>query len=179
MKSKDRLRKVMTGVLCLLGLFALWGFRCPVVGRDVVLHDLPRTLLWWGLGLASLMTTALVALTKTPGEGARLLALKWIIFYTLGLLWAIPFLFAVNSVFDHQAHHSHLVRVLGHQEVRSKKTDQYYLTVTDWKTAGNQVTVEVDEALYDKIDVAMSSTPMVQVETAPGFLGYERIIKVS
>lgn len=177
-------RKVLLGVLCLLGIFALCGFRYPVVGRDAMTEDLPRTLVWWSLALSIFATTGLVALTRAPGDGLGGFALKWCLFYILGLLWSGLFLLAVNGVLDHRAHHLYPARVLSHHVVssdyRGNQMYQYYLELADWQRPGGRVTIEVTAAVYDKIDNAAIMTDQVaQVETAPGCLGFERFIKVA
>ncbi|MDQ3814792.1 MAG: HPP family protein, partial [Armatimonadota bacterium] len=152
MKHKRTIGKALGVVCCLLGLFALLGFRCPVVGRDALWQDLPRSLLWWSMGLAVFVTTGLVALTRTPGERATSLILKWFLFYVLGLVWSIAFLLAVNGVFDRSTHHRYQARVHSHHAARSRRTTQYYLVVADWKNPAGRVTLQVNEAVYTSID---------------------------
>lgn len=165
-------------VFWLLLLFSLLGFRYPVVGRDAVWNDMPRSLLWWSLGLAVCLTTWCVYLTTSFAQKPRILAMLWFCCYVLGWLMALGLLFTVNGLFDRSMVRTYATRIVDQRIVAARRDTEYYLVVTDWRNSAGTVTLNVNEATYDRCE-QLPDQPggkVVHVETQAGLLGYERLI---
>lgn len=157
------------------------GLFYPVVGRNVVWYDVPKSLLVWSGILGIAYSIWCIYRTKSSFENVDIgsLIFSCMGYFTLGILSMLGTLLLINGVFDQSNVQIHNARVVGQYISRGRHTS-YFWKLEDWKNGSGIVTIEVSSSVYENFNNQnrQPAGRTAQVETANGFLGYERFIKI-